>query len=80
MKEKEFEIGDKVLITKSSEYWGGGMDKYIDKVATLVSGNEDDHFKIDIDNGYWSWSNKQGHFVHFCAECSIFCCHVECNL
>ena len=65
MKEKEFEIGDRVLITKSSENWGGGMDKYIDKVATLVSGNEDDHFKIDLDNGYWTWSNKQGHFVHF---------------
>jgi hypothetical protein len=65
MKEKEFEIGDRVLITKSSQNWGGGMDEYVDKVATLVSGNENDHFKIDIDNGYWSWSNKQGHFVHF---------------
>ena len=65
MKEKEFRIGDKVLITKSSENWCGGMDKYIGKVATLVSGNEYHHFKIDLDNGYWTWSNKQRHFVHF---------------
>jgi len=65
MKEKEFEIGDRVLITKSSENWVREMDKYVDKVATLVSENQDDHFKIDLDNGYWNWSNKQGHFVHF---------------
>jgi hypothetical protein len=65
MKEKEFRIGDKVLITKGSENWSSEMDKYVDKVATLVSGTDGGNFKIDLDDGYWSWSNKQGHFVHF---------------
>lgn len=64
MKEKEFRIGDKVLITKSNENWSSEMDKYVDKVATLVSGTDGGNFKIDLDDGYWSWSNKQGHFVH----------------
>jgi hypothetical protein len=64
MKEKKFRVGDKVLITKGHENWGREMDEYVGKVATLISG-ERDHFKIDLDDGYWSWFNKQGHFVHF---------------
>lgn len=63
MKEKEFRIGDKVLITKGTQNWAPGMEQYVGQVATLVS-KPDEHFKIDLDDGCWVWSNEEGHFVH----------------
>ena len=63
MKEKEFRIGDKVLITKGTQNWAPGMEQHVGQVATLVS-RTDEHFKIDLDDGCWVWSNEEGHFVH----------------
>ena len=63
-KEKEFKVGDKVMITHSIENWCDEMDQHIGKLATLVGtkGKKGTHFAIDLDNEEWAWSDKDGHF------------------
>ena len=61
--EEKFEEGDIVMITQGRENWANEMDEYVGKLAVLTSAPKDSgYFSIDLDKGYWSWSNKDGHF------------------
>jgi hypothetical protein len=60
----QFKVGDKVMITHSTKNWADEMDEFIGKIATLtkIVGTSETYFYIDLDEGVWSWSDKDGHF------------------
>jgi hypothetical protein len=60
----QFKVGDKVMITHSTKNWADEMDEFIGKIATLtkIVGTIETYFYIDLDEGVWSWSDKDGHF------------------
>lgn len=64
----EFKVGDKVTITKGTSSWNDSMDQYVGKTAVLVREIErgsSSFFKIDLDNGLWTWFPQYGHFVKY---------------
>jgi hypothetical protein len=61
----EFKVGDKVTITKGIVNWGGSMDEYVGKQATLIRLIFGESFAIDLDGGKWCWYPQHGHFVKY---------------
>lgn len=66
MRKKEFKVGDKVRITKSSKNWGSGMTEHVGKIATIIKITGSDYgqnCEIDLDGGCYTWQHHNGHFV-----------------